>query len=87
MEDLHGTVRRIVLVITVISSPMRNRHIVTVLRQVTIIFQMPMVLVGPGKKPTTPMERSMVTHSGHIVHLMRGDQNNKDIQEFHVVVA
>ena len=48
--------------------------------------QVPMCVVAPGKQPVTETERALSTSSGHIIHLMPGD-NHYDPSSFCVVLA
>ena len=48
--------------------------------------QVPMCVVAPGKQPVTESERALSTSSGHIIHLMPGD-NHYDPSSFCVVLA
>ena len=48
--------------------------------------QVPMCVVAPGKQPVTAAERALSTSSGHIIHLMPGD-NHYDPSSFSIVIA
>ena len=48
--------------------------------------QVPMCVVAPGKQPVTETERALSISSGHIIHLMPGD-NHYDPSSFCVVLA
>ena len=48
-------------------------------------FQSFIILVQPGKQPTTDVEKQMVTYSGNVRHTIPNDRE-KDLQEFNVVM-
>ena len=48
--------------------------------------QVTMCVVAPGKQPVTETERALSTSSGHIIHLIPGD-NHYDPSSFCVVLA
>ena len=45
-----------------------------------------MCVVAPGKQPVTESDKVLSTSSGHIIHLMPGD-NHYDPSSFSVVLA
>ena len=48
--------------------------------------QVPMCVVAPGKQPRTQAEKALSTSSGHIIHLMPGD-NQYDPASFSIVIV
>ena len=52
----------------------------------SIPSQMHMSLVGPGGKPSTPSQKSMVSFSEHIIHLLTGG-HTYDPPTFPIVLA